>query len=145
MGAMEKPKLVRDVMTQKVITLFEEDNLVGVEKGMKHFKFRHLPVVDAGKLVGLVTHRDLLRVAASTMESGGAQKTAHLNENVFVRDVMQRDVKTVTPDMTLLAAGQMMWEGKIGCLPVVDASQQLVGIITEADFLKLALTLLETS
>jgi CBS domain-containing membrane protein len=140
---MEKPKTVSDIMTQKVITLFEEDNLVGVEKGMSHFRFRHLPVVDSGKLVGLVTHRDLLRVAASSLELGGAQKTARLNESVFVRDVMQRNVVTVRADTPLAEAGQRMWDQKIGCLPVVAEDQTLIGIVTEADFLKLALSLLK--
>jgi CBS domain-containing membrane protein len=140
---MNKPKLVSDIMTAKVITLFEEDNLVGVEKGMTHFKFRHLPVVDGEKLVGLVTHRDLLRTAASSLELGSAQKTARLNETVFVRDVMQRNVKTARPGTPLAEAGKLMWDQKIGCLPVVDDSGKLVGIVTEADFLKLALSLLE--
>lgn len=139
---MEKPKLVSDIMTQKVITLFEEDNLVGVEKGMSQFKFRHLPVVDSGKLVGLVTHRDLLRMAASSLELGGAQKTARLNETAFVRDIMQRNVLTVRADTPLIEAGKLMWDQKIGCLPVVTEDRTLVGIVTEADFLKLALSLL---
>ena len=135
--------LVRDIMTHKVVTLFEEDNLIGVEKGMEHFKFRHLPVVDNGKLVGLVTHRDILRVAASTLEHGAAQRTKTLFESVFVRDVMQKEVVTARADMTLLDAGRMMWTNKISCLPVVGDDRTLLGIITEGDFLKLALTHLE--
>ena len=67
---MPKPSLVRDIMTREVVTLYEEDNLLGVEEGMRHFRFRHLPVVDDGKLVGLITERDLLRVAASITEPG---------------------------------------------------------------------------
>lgn len=142
---MEKePHLVRDIMTHKVVTLFEEDNLIGVEKGMEHFKFRHLPVVDDGKLVGLVTHRDILRVAASPLEHGSAQRTQTLFESVFVREVMQKDVLSVNPDATLIDAGRLMWTNKISCLPVVDEDKKLVGIVTEGDFLKLALTFLET-
>lgn len=141
---MNKPHLVRDVMTQKVVTLFEEDNLTGVEDGMTHFKFRHLPVVDGNRLVGLVTHRDLLRIAASALEPGNLQKTKSLNERVFIRDVMQRDVVTVREDTPLLDAGRLMWNNKMSCLPVVSDSGDLLGIITEGDFLKLALTLLDT-
>src|SRR5450755_1589310 len=116
---MNKPHLVRDIMTHKVVTLYEEDNLTGVEKGMEHFKFRHLPIVDDGKLVGLVTHRDILRVAASTLEVGAAQKTQNLFESVFVRDVMQKEVVTAHPDMPLIDAGRLMWNNKISCLPVI--------------------------
>jgi CBS domain-containing protein len=138
-----KPHLVRDIMTHKVVTLYEEDNLIGVEKGMEHFKFRHLPVIDDGKIVGLVTHRDILRVAASSLEHGAAQKTQHLFESVFVRDVMQKDVITVSADTPLIDAGRLMWTNKISCLPVVSDDKTLLGIITEGDFLKLALTYLE--
>ena len=73
---MKKPNLVSEIMTHKVITVFEEDNLTGVEEGMAHFKFRHLPVVDGKKLVGLVTQRDLLRIAASALEAGAEQALA---------------------------------------------------------------------
>jgi CBS domain-containing protein len=137
------PHLVRDIMTHKVVTLYEEDNLSGVEKGMEHFKFRHLPIVDDGKLVGLVTHRDILRVAASTLEAGAAQKTQYLLESVFVRDVMQKEVVTAHPDMPLIDAGRLMWNNKISCLPVITEDKTLVGIVTEGDFLKLALAFLE--
>ena len=130
-------------MTQKVVTLFEEDNLTGVEKGMAHFKFRHLPVVDGGKLVGLVTHRDVLRVTASPLEHGAAARTEHLFASVFVRDVMQKDVVTVRPDTPLLDAGRIMLDGKLSCLPVVDDDKTLLGIVTEGDFLKLAIAQLE--
>jgi CBS domain-containing protein len=138
-----KPNLVRDIMTREVITLYPEDNLDKVEAGMKRFRFRHLPVVDDGKLVGLVTHRDLLRVAASVLEPGGAQKTKTINDTLFVQDMMQRDVVSAREDMPLLDAGRLMWDQKLGCLPVTKDDGSLVGIVTEADFLKLALELLD--
>ena len=140
---MPKPQLIRDIMTREVVTLYEEDNLIGVEEGMQHFRFRHLPVVDDGRLVGLITQRDLLRVAASSLEHGAQQKTELLKESVFVRDVMWRDLVTVREDTPLSDAGLLMWNNKLGCLPVVDDDKKLVGIVTEADFVKLALRLLE--
>lgn len=141
---MPKPTLVRDIMTKEVVTLFEEDNLLGVEEGMRHFRFRHLPVVDDGKLVGLITQRDLIRIAASIAEPGQEQKTRNINERLFARDVMARDLVTVREDTPLSDAGLLMWNNKLGCLPVVDDDKRLMGIVTEADFVKLALKLLET-
>jgi len=140
---MTTPKLVRDIMTREVVTLYEEDSLTGVAEGMQRFKFRHLPVVDDGVLVGLITHRDLLSVAASSLEPGNEQKTHRLQQGVFARDVMHRDVITVGEETTLAEAGQMLWDKKLGCLPVVDADQKLLGIVTEADFVKLAVRLLK--
>ncbi|MCA9595396.1 MAG: CBS domain-containing protein [Myxococcales bacterium] len=138
-----KPQLVSEIMTREVITLYEEDNLDKIEEGMNRYRFRHLPVVDDGKLVGLVTHRDLLRAAASALEPGGAQKTRLMNQNLFVRDVMQTELITVGPDEPLKAAGKLMMENKLGCLPVVDAEKNLVGIVTATDYLELALRLLD--
>ena len=140
---MAQPQFVRDVMTREVVTLYEEDNLVGVEEGMLRYRFRHLPVVDDGRLVGLVTHRDLLRLAASSLEPGSLRKTENLKQGVFVRDVMRRDVITIREDATLAEAGKLLWDHKLGCLPVVKDDGALIGIITEADFVKLALKLLE--
>lgn len=141
---MASPRIVSEIMSNQVITLFEEDNLTGIEEGMTHFKFRHLPVVDGKKLVGLVTHRDLLRVAASAFESGGATKTARLNERVFVRDIMQRDVVTVTPETTIVDAAKLMREKRVSCVPVLSPERELVGLVTEADYVKLVLQLLES-
>ncbi len=140
---MPKPNLVRDIMTREVVTLFEEDNLVGVEEGMKHFRFRHLPVVDDGRLVGLITQRDLLELAASSLEFGAEQKSHRLKEGLFARDVMRRDLVTVREETPLSEAGLLLWNNKLGCLPVVADDKKLVGIVTEADFVKLAMRLLD--
>ena len=132
-------------MTRQVATLFEEDNLDGIERGMASHRFRHLPVVDDGRLVGLVTHRDLLRAASSSFEMGGEQRTARLFASLFVRDIMQKEVVTVRPDTPITDAGMLLWNNKISCLPVVEEGGALVGIVTEADFVKLALAMLEAS
>lgn len=139
-----RPELVRDIMTREVVTLYEEDNLEKVEEGMQKYRFRHLPVVDDGRLVGLVTQRDILRASASPMEPGGAQRTRVLKQQLFVRDIMQSEVSTVRAETPLQEAGKIMLDAKLGCLPVVNGDGNLVGIVTEADFLKLALRLLTT-
>lgn len=136
------PRLVRDIMTRKVITLYPEDNLEKVEQGMKQFRFRHLPVADDGKLVGLITHRDLWHIAASDREPGSAQKTEAINRSVFAQDMMQRDVVTAREDMPIRDAGRLMLEEKLGCLPVTKDDGTLVGIVTQSDFVKLAIGLL---
>ena len=139
---MDRLKLVSDIMTREVITLSEEDNLSGVSEGMERFRFRHLPVVDGKKLVGIITHRNLLRVAASTLEPASERKTEAFNERLFARDVMLRDPKTVREDTRVVDAARLMWNEKIGCLPVVAEGNRLVGIVTEADFVLLAIRFL---
>jgi len=140
---MQTPNVVSDIMSRAIFTIFEEDNLTGIESEMQHFRFRHLPVVDGHKLVGLITHRSLLQVAASSLDPGSEDTTERLNERLFARDVMVRDVITVRETTPLSEAGHLMWKNKIGCLPVVTEAGTLVGIVTEADFVQLAVRLLK--
>lgn len=139
----DKPQLVSDLMTRDVVTLFEEENLEQLQEGMERFGFRHLPVVDGKKLVGLVTHRDLLRAAVSILDPAGRAREQAFEQGVFVAQIMTRNPATVRPDTPLAEAARTMRQGKFGCLPVTDEDNDLVGIITEADFVDLALRLLE--
>lgn len=118
---------VADLMTTQLRSLRETDSLSDAMATMQELFIRHMPVVDdAGQLAGLVTHRDLL--ALEHKKDGGTP----------LRDVMRTDVITVAPDTALRTAAETMIFHKFGCLPVVD-NGLLVGIITETDFLKLAI------
>jgi CBS domain-containing protein len=133
--AAETFTTVGELMTKKVITIGPDDTIEQIEKGMERFRFRHLPVVDAGKLVGLVSHRDLLHALSSFLSEAEDER------NVLIRRqpaklIMQHDVITVRAHEPLLDAAKLMWETKLGCLPVVDENDQVVGIVTEADFMR---------
>ena len=133
---------VRDVMSQDVVALAEDDTLDLAEMEMKLAHVRHLPVVRGDQLVGLLTHRDLLRASAPGLpERQEAGHKARLR-SISVRDVMRRQVVTAGPDDDLRVVGRVMRDEKIGCVPVVE-SGTLVGIVTEADFLDLALRFLD--
>lgn len=136
------PKTVADVMSRKIVTIFEKDALETAEYGMHRMRFRHLPVVDArGKLVGLLSHGDLLHAASSTLSDKEAERNALILQQP-VRRIMQREVLTIQPSDSLIEAGKLLWESKIGCLPVVDEDGTLLGIITKSDFIRVALQLL---
>ena len=137
-----QPKLVADAMTRKLLTIAEDDLLGNLDGAMRRFRVRHLPVVDRnGRLLGLLTHADLLH-AASSVFSDRQQDRNLLIGQATVGSIMQREVLTVDPSVPLLEAGKLMWESKIGCLPVVQADGKLVGIITEGDFIAIAVELL---
>ncbi len=136
---------VADLMTRQVITLNEEDDLVDISENMETLGLRHLPVVDDGVLVGIVSHRDILRVSAGTLEAGAAQRDAIMREHTFAGDIMTRDVVTVRPETTVTQAAQLLLRHKFGCLPVVDEQGKLVGIVTEHDFLRLLVETLEAA
>ena len=120
---------VSDLMTSRVFTLRRTDTLQDVRSLMQLAKIRHIPVTEDGdRFVGLLTHRDLLGYAVS-----------HLAE---INREEQTDVRTVSPDTLLREAAEILYRNKYGCLPVLDGDNKLVGIITEADFLRLAIALL---
>lgn len=127
--------LVRDLMTEKVETVRPDDDLNEVYDLMDARRIRHVPVIEEEELVGLVTQRDLLRGALA--EATGLPMSAQrdLLRSVRVETVMIVEPTTVEPDTTLREAGELLMEHKLGCLPVVEGNE-LVGILTEADFVR---------
>ncbi|HEY5926242.1 MAG TPA: CBS domain-containing protein [Kofleriaceae bacterium] len=136
--------LAKDIMSSPVVTFFAEQTLPLAEDVM-HFKhLRHLPVVDdSGKLVGLVSHRDLLRAQISALSGLTAEERRARQADVRVYQVMTRDVWTVSPHTEAATVGRTLLDHRFGCLPVVDEDRRLVGIITERDFIYYALDELE--
>ncbi len=129
---------VGELMTRSsLVTLTETQNLAKAEELLRLHRIRHLPVVREGKLVGLVTHRDLLRAAA---QRGGTDPAQH---PLWASDVMVRDVKTVLADTPTREALKQMLDNKFGCLPVVTGDGTLIGILTEADMVRYAQHLIE--
>jgi len=126
-------------MTGAVVTLFAEQTLPVAEDIMRFKHLRHLPVVDdVQRLVGLVSHRDILRAQVSSLVGFTASERRAREDHVRVSHIMTRDVWTATPDTLASTAGTLLLDHAFGCLPVVDVDRRLVGIVTERDFLKLA-------
>lgn len=128
---------VRDCMTHNVFTLAVDKKVFIAQQIMQWAHIRHIPIVDrAQRVVGLVTHHDLLRVSISTLTSrvAHAERDQHV-AGIPVDQVMSTQVKTISPDAPVQAAAHVMREHKISCLPVV-MDGQLVGIITAYDILK---------
>jgi CBS-domain-containing membrane protein len=124
-------KIVGELMTRDLVTLKETQNLALADELLRLHRIRHLPVVREGKLVGLITHRDLLKASS-------AKSADPANNPLWASDVMNREVKTVRPDMSLREAVKVMLDHKFGCLPVVAEDGMLMGILTEADLVRYA-------
>jgi CBS domain-containing protein len=141
---MAQERLVSDLMTRDVVTMYEEDNLERVSRELGRLRFRHMPVVDDGKLVGLLSQRDLLQATISGAGQSAASRArdARFLEETFVRDVMRTEVVTIGPNEAVRAAARKMLDAHIGALPVVEADGTLVGIITENDITRMAAELL---
>jgi len=136
---------IRDVMTKNVITVDSETLVLDARKIMKENNIRRLPVVDKGRLVGIVTQHDLLEASPSPATSLSIHELNYLLAKMKVKEVMKRNPITLDPDTPFEEALRIGQDKKIGSFPVMDKGK-LVGIITESDtvrFLTRALGLRE--
>ncbi len=138
----ERMMRVQDVMTRVVVTLTEEQSLAKVEKDIDESHFRHLPVVKGKKLVGLLTHRDMLRLASSPLDVESKMREDRLLKFTRVKDVMKTEFPTTTEQALLVDAAIEMRDAKTGCVPVVNDDGDLVGIVTMTDLLSMAIRFL---
>jgi acetoin utilization protein AcuB len=123
---------VKDVMSRPPVTIQPEAPLAVALATMREHEIRHLPVVDAeGRFVGIVTDRDLRQASFARFRA-----LTQAFRDLIVQDVMTCAVVTTPPTATIARAATMMFERRIGSLPVVEYGQ-LVGILTERDLLKL--------
>jgi acetoin utilization protein AcuB len=126
---------IEEFMTRKVITVSPETKLVDAQSIMEEKHIRRLPVVDDGKLVGIITRSDLTESMACRANPLGAHELQYVLSSILVKDVMKKDPVTVTPDTKFEEALQIGQEKKIGSFPVVK-NGELVGITTESDIVR---------
>ena len=128
------------IMTTELITLLPTANLAEARELMHRHKIHHLPVVDDNNtLIGLVTLTNVLAATDSILRD--PNNSIH-PEDVIVKDIMVTDVATVDERASLRQAALFLEKHRIGCLPVVTDGM-LKGIITETDFVAVAINLLE--
>lgn len=125
---------VKDIMIKEVATLDVDDELSLANDIMRLGRIRHLPVVSGEELVGIVSERDLFRSSLAQALGYGNKDTRDVMKTLHIRDIMVKQLITVSPDMDLKDAVALMVERKIGCLPVVQ-DNKLLGLITETDIL----------
>ena len=124
---------IRDIMTYNVITIPSNTLVNHANEIMRTHCFERLPVVDKGKLVGIVTKDRLLRAAPSSATSLSVWELNYLLAKMTVAEIMEKDVITVTPDTTVESALALAQEKRVGSLPVVE-DDRVVGIVTTNDF-----------
>ena len=122
---------INEIMTANPITLGQNATLEEAGLLMREHRIRHVPIVGENKeLLGLITQRDLLAVSSAEADGNA------------VTEIMRRKVYTVSEESEMRSAALMMQEYKIGALPVLQ-DKKLVGIITDSDYVALAINLLE--
>jgi CBS domain-containing protein len=126
---------VRDWMTANPITIVPKTPLPDAHKVMRDAHIRRLPVVDRGRLVGIVTLGDVREAQPSHATTLSIYELNYLLSKLTVDKIMTRDPLTISPDATIREAAQVMLQHKIGGLPVMEGDR-LVGIITESDIFR---------
>lgn len=125
--------LVSDVMSTNVVTVPSHTSLADARRILDAHGFRRLPVVDRGKLVGIVTRDALDRTGPSQLTTFSIHEMGYLLNKLTVEKAMRKEVVTVSPDMTVEEAVALAQRKKVGSLLVVE-DQRLVGIVTTNDF-----------
>lgn len=126
--------LVKNRMSRDPVAVASSASIAEALRVVRHHRMRHLPVVDEGELVGIVSDRDL-RLAMPSPLGAETPEFVALVESTPVEAIMARDVITAGPTDTLEDAAIRMCRSRVGALPVVDAAGRLVGILSEKDIL----------
>ena len=133
--------IVSNWMSKNVITVDVDDSMHDAMKRMKEKEIRMLPVLKKGKLVGVVTDRDLKRASASDATTLDVHELLYLVSKIEVGNIMTKDPVTVPQNFTVEETAEVLLKHKISGVPVVDQNGQLVGIITQTDLFRVLISL----
>jgi CBS domain-containing membrane protein len=129
---------VSQVMKRDFASLEAGERLDLAETLMKLGHVRHIPVLENGRLAGIVSHRDLLAASLTKVLHFDSEERRSFLHSVEVREVMSTEIVTIAADAPLSEAADLMLRYKIGCVPVVDGDGVTLGIVTESDLLRAA-------
>lgn len=133
---------VEELMTTKVFVVEQDDYIDRVFFLIHYESIRHLPVVEKGKVIGIVSDRDLYKALGPKSNSSAIEETTGTNTTELhvvpkkVRHIMRRGVITVKRGTSAADAAALMADNRIGALPVVDKDNKLVGILSATDILR---------
>ena len=125
--------IVADIMTTNVVSISSNTSLAEARRILDAHHFRRLPIIDRGKLVGVVTKDALDRMGPSQLTTFSVHELAYLVNKVTVKEVMRREVVTVMPDATIEEAVALAQSKRVGML-VVSEGDKVVGVATTNDF-----------
>jgi len=129
---MKNTATVKDIMTTNVITLSSSDKLENAEKLFKKNNIRHIPIVDNGEIVGMLSYSDLLRLSFADLTNEEFEIDAFIYEMFTIKQIMAKNLTMVPPKTTIKKVAQMLVEKEFHALPIVK-DEKLLGIVTSTD------------
>ena len=136
---------VQQIMTRQVITVRMDDSLHEVRELFNQHKFHHLMVVDSGRLVGVVSDRDLLKNISPFVDGLSERVADAATLRRRVHQMMSRTPVSIRPEALVSDAAALMIEHSVTCLPVINTQNRLVGIVTGRDLLRTIVSSAATS
>ncbi|MCU0586998.1 MAG: CBS and ACT domain-containing protein [Syntrophobacteraceae bacterium] len=133
--------LVRDWMSKNVVSIGEDESMQRATAIMKEHKVRMLPVIQKGKLVGVVSDTDLKRASASDATTLDVHELLYLLSKIKVRDIMTKKPVTVPVDWTVEETAELLLKHKISGMPVMSPKGEVVGMITRDDIFNVLIAL----
>ena len=135
---------VCDIMTPNPVCISDEASLKDAHQLMQSRNVRHLPVISetTGEFIGLLTHKKMIASVLTMLNKYGQGALDRKERYTPIRDVMETQVEKLGLDEPLTVVVQYFIDNKLGCLPVVDAQNKVLGIVTSSDFVKLCQRLL---
>jgi CBS domain-containing protein len=128
---------IKDWMTSNVVSVEPNASIIEADQIMKEFGIRRLPVVTGTKVIGMVTKGDIREASPSDANSLTIWEMNYLINRIQVKDVMTKDVISVSSDDSIYDAAALMLDNKVSGLPVIDRNKHIVGIITESDIFRM--------
>ncbi|MCW3171472.1 CBS domain-containing protein [Shewanella subflava] len=135
---------VCDIMTPNPVCISDEASLKDAHQLMQSRNVRHLPVISetTGEFIGLLTHKKMIASVLTMLNKYGQGALDRKERYKPIRDVMETQAEKLGLDEPLTVVVQYFIDNKLGCLPVVDAQNKVLGIVTSSDFVKLCQRLL---
>ena len=136
-------KTIADLMTRNVLSIDLDNSMLDLHQMMKDHNIRHIPVLENGCFYGMVTQKSVLAKTMYLLDKYGVNALQRREKQVPVSELVDKDVVFANQTMPLTDAARFFLNNRHGCLPIVDDENQLLGIVTSSDFVRLSLTLLK--
>ena len=133
---MDPLATVSQIMTREVIAVQQDDPLSTVRSILRKYPIHHVPVLDGELLVGILSSADLYRLALDAYVQDSDTVAAHLDAAFSIAKVMSPEPVAVQPNASIRQAADILGDGAIHALPVVDAAGRLVGMLTSTDLIR---------
>jgi len=127
---------VQDWMSKDLVTIDADTSIMKASKVMKQNRIQHLPILKKGRLVGIISDRDLKEATPSKATTLDIHEMYYLLDTISVKDIMPKTLFTIAPEATVEKAAAVMLKRRISALPVVDPQGSLAGIITKGDIFR---------